>query len=108
MKPLLPTLKEKKRYLGFDVISDEKLTPNIIKESILSGCKDYLGELGMAEAGIQIIKVNGKSGIIRVGHKYVNHLKSSLLFIEKINKHNVVFKSTIVSGTLKKVRGEAS
>ena len=33
IKPLLPTLKERKRYLAFEVISDEKLNFNQIATS---------------------------------------------------------------------------
>ena len=81
LKPLLPALKEKKRYLAFHIISDEKISFNQAAIQINSKANEVLGILESAKAGINILKEtwNPKTqkGIIRVNNKYVHHLKSS-------------------------------
>jgi len=106
IKPLLPTLKEKKRYLAFEVISDEKLTFNQIANQIQDKSKEYLGLKGTANAGIQILKetFQKNKGVIRVNHKYVHDLKSSFLLIKKIDGKNAVIKSLGLSGTINKMK----
>ena len=108
IKPLLPTLKEKKRYLAFEVISDEKLNFNQIQKQIIYKTKELIGNLGAAKAGINILKETWNSkkqkGIIRVNNKYVHQLKSSFLFINKIDGKNAIIKSIGLSGVIKKTK----
>ena len=90
---LLPSLKERKRYIVYEALgkqNDEDIK-TFIKNSIIS----YIGELGVARAGIQFLKDN----IIRVDHKYVDKIKSAMI----LNK-NYTLRSKYVSGTLKKAR----
>ena len=44
-------------------------------------------------------KFDGKKGIIKVNHRYVNHLKAALALI---NSQDMVFRSIGVSGILNK------
>jgi ribonuclease P/MRP protein subunit POP5 len=112
MKPLLPTLKEKKRYIGFSVISKAKLSEQSISSSIHSGLLSYLGSHGMGCAGAAVLKVQGKMAILRVNTQYVNHAKAAMTLMHKIGSNNVIIKSERVSGTLKQLKkklyGEAS
>ena len=108
IKPLLPTLKEKKRYLAFEVISDEKLNFNQIADQIIYKTKELFGNIGAANAGIQILKETWNSkkqrGIIRVNNKWVHQLKSSFLFINTIDQKNAVIKSIGLSGAINKMK----
>ncbi len=112
MKPLLPTLKEKKRYIGFSVIAKSKLPEKAISKAILSGMKAYLGDYGMASAGANLLKVSEGKAIVRVNIPYVNHMKAAMSLIDKIESSEVIIKSESVSGTLKQLKkklyGEAS
>lgn len=105
LKTLLPTLKEKKRYLAFEIVSKSEIgNSNLAKAEILAKSKEFLGVLGSAKAGIQILKYNKDSqkGIIRVNHNHVDHLRSALMFIDKIDNKNTTVKTIGVSGILKK------
>ncbi len=99
-KTLLPALKERKRYLLFKVISKNKIPESKIKESINQSLFRFLGELGMAKAGIQFVK----NDIIRVSHNFVNELKSALMLIKEINNEQVMIRSLKVSGVLNKLK----
>ncbi len=104
---MLPSLREKKRYLAFEVISNQKVENfKEVSEAITGSASMFLGQLGMAKAGMIILKDKwNKSiqrGIMRVDHKHIDNLKASLTFIEKIGDKEAIVKSVGVSGILKK------
>ena len=108
-KPVLPSLREKKRYLAFEIISKSGNYPFLsVKNTILAACNQFLGQLGMAKAGIMVLSDSfdkrKQKGLIKVNNKYVNELKSALTLIKKINNDEVVFKSLGVSGILIKAK----
>jgi len=95
MKAILPSLKEKKRYIVFETEKTMKAIDNIIK----SACLKFLGTYGCSKAGIQVLKTSNKKTIIRVNNKYVDHIKTALAL-------NTKGKCTAVSGVLKKIKGK--
>ncbi len=105
-KVLLPSLKEKKRYLVFEVISEVNLSFKDTKDSIISSFKELFGLEGLAKAGLNFVEYNENKGIIRTSTKGLDMLKASFCFIRKINKQDVVLRSLGVSGMLKKARSK--
>ncbi len=111
IKPILPSLREKKRYLVFEIISNQKIDNlNKIADSILEQCNKYLGEMGMAKAGLLILKdkynKEKQRGIIKVNNKMLNNLKAALCFVKEIDNKKVIVKSVGVSGILKKAQNK--
>jgi len=109
LKPLLPTLKERKRYLAFEIVSDNKIGDfRTVSKEIMDKSFEFLGVLGVAKAGIQILpkfwNPGLQRGIIRVSHKHVDELKAALMFIKKIDNKEVILKSVGVSGILNKAK----
>lgn len=107
IKPLLPSLREKKRYLAFEIISKTKINEfSKVKETMLQSLFRFLGESGMAKAGILFLEdkynKDKQKGIIRVSHKYVNELRASLALIQKMDNQAVIVRSIGLSGILKK------
>jgi ribonuclease P/MRP protein subunit POP5 len=107
LKPVLPSLREKKRYLVFEVISKEKISDISLVSSAVSECSlQFMGQLGAAKAGVMMLNnkwdAQLQRGIIKVSHKHVDSLKSALFFAEKISNTEVIFRSLGVSGILKK------
>jgi RNase P/RNase MRP subunit POP5 len=87
MKPLKPSIREKKRYL---LIRGKNL-----KENVFRAVKDFIGVLGMSEASIQVIKFGGDWMIISVNRKSLDKIRASLVvWPEKMEVEKV-------SGTLK-------
>ncbi len=96
MKRLLPSLREKKRYIVFEAnISDKKIIFNEI-DNVLN---KFLGILGMSKVNPFIMKDKFKNnrGIIRINHAYKDEVITSLSLIKK-------FKISVigVSGILNK------
>ena len=87
MKPILPTLKEKKRYVVFEIISNETFDGTAIKKFIYDECLKFLGELGISRAGLMSVEDQFKDnkGILRVNNKYVDEIKLALSLIKSIN-----------------------
>lgn len=103
MGKLLPTLKERKRYLAFEVIAEKELSWESIRKAVTLAIKSYIGLDGMASAGIQFVKNNQNKGILRMNHMYLNKIRASLLFIREIDNQQVIVRSVRASGILNKL-----
>ena len=108
-KPLLPSLREKKRYLAYEVISQQKFNDAIeINKVISDAANEFLGNLGMAKAGIIPLddqwNSNLQRGAIRVNNKHIDELKASLVFVKNIKGKDVILRSVGASGILKKTQ----
>ncbi len=106
MKPILPTLKEKKRYIVFEVISNKKISEKIFEKGIQENVTKFLGELGIAKSGFMLVKdsMEGKKGIIKTNVKYQDEVKMALNLIKNIGREKVIVNVTGVSGILNKAR----
>ena len=107
LKPVLPSLREKKRYLVFEIISKEKISDaGAVSDAVYSSSLQFLGQFGTAKAGIMVLnnKWNPKfqRGIIKVSHKHVDAVKAALIFTKKIENKDVILRSVGVSGILNK------
>lgn len=88
MKPLKPSVREKKRYLL--VKGDVKN----IEKAILEG----IGVLGMSKTGFGWIKTGKGSAVISINREALNHVRASFaIWPKKIEVERV-------SGTLKGLR----
>ena len=107
LKPILPSLREKKRYVVFEVISSEKVSElNEVSNAIYSTSMQFMGDIGAAKAGVMVLSnkwnQDTQRGIIKVGHRHVDAMKASLTFINKIENKEVICRSLGVSGILRK------
>ncbi|HLC58396.1 MAG TPA: Rpp14/Pop5 family protein [Candidatus Nanoarchaeia archaeon] len=105
-KTLMPSLKEKKRYLVYEVISDEKFSYSDIKLEIINNFKNFFGLEGLGKAGLDFIEYENNKGIVKVSAKGVDMLKASFCFLRKINKGDVVIRSLGLSGMINKARSK--
>jgi RNase P/RNase MRP subunit POP5 len=97
---LLPALKQKKRYIVFEI--DKKFSNEVLKQAIMDGLLQFLGEFGVAKAAPLFIKQKSNRFILKVAHTAVDEVKAALILIQTIKKTPVVIKSVITSGTIKK------
>ncbi len=110
MKPMLPSLREKKRYLVFEILPENKevkITSFFdVNRAVWDACLAFLGELGTSKAGIMLLKdkwdAKKQRGIVRVDRKYVDHVKTSLALVKKVNGEKALIRCIGVSGVLGK------
>jgi RNase P/RNase MRP subunit POP5 len=102
MKPLLPTLKEKKRYIAYTIHS----TQTVSGKALLQELRQLLGLFDSAAAGLQHITFNQKTGegVFRTSVKSVPKVRAALTLVKKINNTPVRVVTTKVSGILNKVK----
>jgi len=105
IKPLLPSLREKKRYVAFEIVSEKQFSFKQASEAVLDAALKYSGVKGLADMGLIILKEKFKKnkGVMRVCTKYTNSLKASFCLAKNIDKEPMILKSLGVSGVLKKM-----
>ncbi len=107
IKALQPSLREKKRYVVFEILSKTKvqLFKNIAK-AIQFSYKNLFGDIGLGSAGLIVLpdKYNSEfqRGIIKVNHKHLDHLRAALALIQEVEEQEVIVQSISASGILKK------
>jgi ribonuclease P/MRP protein subunit POP5 len=112
LKILPPTLREKKRYIAFQVISEESETFSYsdLEQAIWNTSLDFLGEYGVSKTSIWLMKdcwdQNKQMGIIRCNHKSVHSVITSLGLISRLGDTKITIKILKVSGTIKTVKNK--
>ena len=72
VKPIIPSLRERKRYLVFEIISKGKIGDyKAISGALHASLADFFGDLALSKAGIMVLEDQYKDnkGIIKVNHK---------------------------------------
>jgi ribonuclease P/MRP protein subunit POP5 len=109
LKAVLPSLREKKRYLAFEIVSDGKIAD---KQAVFSAIKrawqSYLGELEAGKAGIMLLgecyNDEKQRGLIRVKAGYLDKLRASLCYVKEIDGRQAIVRSVYASGIIKKAK----
>jgi len=104
MKPILPSLKEKKRYIVYETISEKKILEKELENGISNNVLKFLGELGIAKAGFMLVETKGKKGIVKTNVKYQDKVKMAFSLIKNIGKEKVTINVIGASGILNKAR----
>ena len=104
-KPLPKSLRPTRRYIAYQVLSEEKILYNDLANAIWHSILNFLGEFGTSEAEIWLVRNlyddKKQAGIIRCSHKYLERIRASLSLIDRIGDTRVVIKVLGVSGTIK-------
>jgi len=104
-KGLQPHLREKKRYLAIEAITENEDFSQL-RNAVLGSLQRFAGSKGASEAGAIMLKerynAQKKRALVRVNHKHLDTLKASLCFINDINGKKAVVRSIGASGILKK------
>jgi ribonuclease P/MRP protein subunit POP5 len=107
-KPLQPSLREKKRYLVYEVLSKQALKAGEVSTAIKSTMQQFVGDLGLGKAGLMFFdkdyNLANQRGFVKVSHTSLDELKASLPFIKEINGLDVIVKSVTASGMIEKAR----
>ncbi|QQG40259.1 MAG: ribonuclease P protein component 2 [Candidatus Aenigmatarchaeota archaeon] len=107
-KTLPPTLREKKRYLAFEIISEKPLRFDAIVDAFWNALLTLLGELGTARTNVWFVKdawdEKRQRGLVRCGHVQVENVRVALALITSIGGVRVIPHSLGVSGTMEGAR----
>ncbi len=102
-KILPPTLRPKKRYIVFEIISNGTIEYGPLVSSIWKSMINLFGEKGAAESRAWVIKnlYNENHGIIRCSHDKTEEVRTALTFIKMIEDKNVIIRVLGITGTIK-------
>lgn len=115
LKILPPTLRDKKRYVAFEVISQSRLNREEVISMVLDGSLYLHGACGTAKSDIWVVKLfecsfenteDGNSehrmkGIIRCRREVVDSVTAVLPTITQFRGKSIVFHTLGISGTIK-------
>ena len=107
-KQLPPSLRDIKRYVVFEIISENHVTYKDLVETLWTSVSNFLGEMQASKAKIWAIQnlfvEKSKKGIIRCSHTYVEHTRVVLSLIQFIGESRATVKVLGVTGTIKSAR----
>jgi len=107
-KTLIPTLREKHRYISFQVISEEPISYSSLEYAIWNQFLDTFGEVGVAKMGMWLIKniydSEKQIAVIRCNNKSVHQIVGGLGLINRLGDTRVIFKILKISGTIRGLR----
>ena len=109
LKPLRPSLREKKRYIVYELETTQiDIDMFSFQEALVNEIKKLLGVFQASAAGIMPIKYEQqtKRGILRVNHTAVDPIRSCFVMINKLKEVPVNIHTRGVSGILKKAKSE--
>jgi len=105
LKCLMPTLRQKKRFIKATIESKKKLDFKEVSENLVDEIITYLGCVEMGKAGIWILRdkfdYDKQEIVLKCGTKSKDKLIGVLSLVYKLGQNDVKINVTNVSGTLK-------
>ena len=107
IKPVMPTLREKKRYVAFEIISKQQIKNfSDVSKAVWNTALSFAGEFGMAYAGLNMISntydAQKQKGLLRVNNKHTDTAKTALALVTRIDEQPVIIRTLGISGILAK------
>ena len=104
MKPFPPTLREKRRYIAFQIISSEKFSKKDVEKAVTSNVFKTIGLFGAADSSYWLVQFHedNQAGIIRTTNEYKDKIMAGFNFLTEIKEAEVKIKPLKTTGTIKK------
>ena len=101
MKQLLPSLRAKKHYLAFELISEEPASRSDIVKEVISSASSLLGDVTTSNCDIKVLGFEKGKGIIQCSHTKVKETRASMAALTRINGKRATLHVLGTSGTVK-------
>ncbi len=107
-KTLPLSYREKKRYITFEILSDNKIEIGELIKSVWSQTINFIGVLGVARTNLKFLNdiydERKQRFVVRCSPKDVEFVRLALALVSEINEKKVVLRSLGVTGTLKSAK----
>lgn len=97
----LPVLRDKKRYIAFEVTSGQKIKRRDMENEIHDLTRSLFGDTGCSEMNLRLISYDGKYGIIRCIRDRTEETRATLACITNIKEVRLSLQVLGISGTIK-------
>jgi len=106
LKRMPPSMRERQRYIRFEVAGEEKFNKEDILKAINSTGQRFFGELEFSRIHPWLIDFNpGKQvGILKTNNHAKEEAKSILFLVDSVKGKRARITCQKVSGTIKKAR----
>ena len=98
---LLPSLREKKRYLAFEMLSEGTVSRRDFIDELNRSASSLLGDAGSSECGIKMLSFDRTGGIIRCAHTKTGRTRAVLATVNRVRGMRVAVHVIGSSGTVK-------
>ena len=95
------TQREKRRYIMFELASEESFKREEIVTGIWDSCLEFLGELGASRTSLWVHEYEDNEGIVSCNTRSVDKIIVCLSLIKEIDEKAARIKIKGVSGTIK-------
>jgi len=102
LKRLLPSLRGKKRYLAFELISEGPVGRSDLVKEIMYSASSLLGDVISSECDIKVLGFEDWKGIIQCSNDRVKETRASLAALTRINGKRATLHILGISGTVKR------
>jgi ribonuclease P/MRP protein subunit POP5 len=107
-KLLPPSLRPHKRYIAFEIISEQPVQYNEFLSAVWSSTFNFLGDLGSADAKIWFVHnlydEKGQRGLIKCTHDSVERIRGVLSLVRMSGETKTIVKILGVTGTIKSAK----
>ncbi len=97
----LPTLRDKKRYIAFEVASTQAIARQELNFEILSSTTSLFGDVGCSEIAPRLMSFEGRYGIARCSREKTQEARAALASINNAKGVRVSILVLGISGTIK-------
>ncbi|CAG1001872.1 hypothetical protein METP2_03339 [Methanosarcinales archaeon] len=97
----LPTLREKKRYIAFEINSQKTINRQELIREISNSIISLFGDKGASEINPSLMSFEGRFGILRCAREKTNETRAGLACINNIHGILVSIHVLGISGTIK-------
>ncbi|WP_457612244.1 Rpp14/Pop5 family protein [Methanocaldococcus sp.] len=104
LKPLPPTLREKKRYIAIKILYDGEIKEGELINLIREASLNFYGCWGTSKANPWLVYFNYPYAIIRCQRDNVDFVRSSLILIREFKDKPINIICLGVSGTIRKAK----
>ncbi len=98
---LLPSLREKKRYLAFEMLSEGAVSRRDFIDELNRSASSLLGDAGSSECGMKMLSFDREGGIVRCAHTRTGYTRAVLATINRVRGVRVAVHVIGSSGTVK-------
>ncbi|CAG0968498.1 hypothetical protein METP3_01290 [Methanosarcinales archaeon] len=97
----MPTLREKKRYIAFEINSEKTINRQELVREISNSIISLFGDKGASEINPSLMSFEGRFGILRCNREKTNETRAGLACINNIHGILVSIHVLGISGTIK-------
>ena len=105
MKALPKSVREKKRYVSFEITSENPISFEEFKKAYALTIKELVGIIGLAKTSLLVVKDQYKYpiGIVKTNTTSIPIIQAAFAYMREINKHPVTIRSIKTSGLIHKL-----